>query len=194
MKRIFDIISSLLGLIVLSPLLIILALWVGLSSKGGVFYAQTRVGRGNKDFKVLKFRSMALGSDQKGLLSIGKDGRDPRVTRVGYVLRRYKLDELPQLLNVLKGDMSLVGPRPEVRKYVNLYNKAQLEVLKVRPGITDMASIAFKNENDLLAKADNPEEFYVKVIMPDKINMSLKYLNERSFLKDLHIIFKTILG
>ncbi|MBP1630461.1 MAG: glycosyltransferase [Bacteroidetes bacterium] len=194
MKRIFDIISSLLGLIVLSPLLIILAFWVGLSSKGGVFYAQTRVGRGNKDFKVLKFRSMALGSDQKGLLSIGKDGRDPRVTRVGYVLRRYKLDELPQLLNVLKGDMSLVGPRPEVRKYVNLYNKAQLEVLKVRPGITDMASIAFKNENDLLAKADNPEEFYVKVIMPDKINMSLKYLNERSFLKDLHIIFKTILG
>lgn len=194
MKRIFDIISSLLGLIVLSPLLIILALWVGLSSKGGVFYAQTRVGRGNKDFKVLKFRSMALGSDQKGLLSIGKDGRDPRVTRVGYVLRRYKLDELPQLLNVLKGDMSLVGPRPEVRKYVNLYNKAQLEVLKVRPGITDMASIAFKNENDLLAKADNPEEFYVKVIMPDKINMSLKYLNERSFLKDLNIIFKTILG
>lgn len=194
MKRIFDIISSLLGLIVLSPLLIILALWVGLSSKGGVFYSQTRVGRGNKDFKVLKFRSMALGSDQKGLLSIGKDGRDPRVTRVGYVLRRYKLDELPQLLNVLKGDMSLVGPRPEVRKYVNLYNKSQLEVLKVRPGITDMASIAFKNENDLLAKADNPEEFYVKVIMPDKINMSLKYLNERSFLKDLHIIFKTILG
>ena len=194
MKRIFDIISSLLGLIVLSPLLIILALWVGLSSKGGVFYSQTRVGRGNKDFKVLKFRSMALGSDQKGLLSIGKDGRDPRVTRVGYVLRRYKLDELPQLFNVLKGDMSLVGPRPEVRKYVNLYNKAQLEVLKVRPGITDMASIAFKNENDLLAKADNPEEFYVKVIMPDKINMSLKYLNERSFLKDLHIIFKTILG
>lgn len=194
MKRIFDIISSLLGLIVLSPLLIILALWVGLSSKGGVFYSQTRVGRGNKDFKVLKFRSMALGSDQKGLLSIGKDGRDPRVTRVGYVLRRYKLDELPQLLNVLKGDMSLVGPRPEVRKYVNLYNKAQLEVLKVRPGITDMASIAFKNENDLLAKADNPEEFYVKVIMPDKINMSLKYLNERSFLKDLNIIFKTILG
>lgn len=194
MKRIFDIISSLLGLIVLSPLLIILALWVGLSSKGGVFYSQTRVGRGNKDFKVLKFRSMALGSDQKGLLSIGKDGRDPRVTRVGYVLRRYKLDELPQLLNVLKGDMSLVGPRPEVRKYVNLYNKAQLEVLKVRPGITDMASIAFKNENDLLAKADNPEEFYVKVIMPEKINMSLKYLNERSFLKDLHIIFKTILG
>lgn len=194
MKRIFDIISSLLGLIVLSPLLIILAFWVGLSSKGGVFYSQTRVGRGNKDFKVLKFRSMALGSDQKGLLSIGKDGRDPRVTRVGYVLRRYKLDELPQLLNVLKGDMSLVGPRPEVRKYVNLYNKAQLEVLKVRPGITDMASIAFKNENDLLAKADNPEEFYVKVIMPDKINMSLKYLNERSFLKDINIIFKTILG
>ena len=194
MKRIFDIISSLLGLIILSPLLIILAFWVGLSSKGGVFYAQTRVGRGNKDFKVLKFRSMALGSDQKGLLSIGKDGRDPRVTRVGYVLRRYKLDELPQLLNVLKGDMSLVGPRPEVRKYVNLYNKAQLEVLKVRPGITDMASIAFKNENDLLAKADNPEEFYVKVIMPKKINMSLKYLNERSFLKDLNIIFKTILG
>lgn len=194
MKRIFDIISSLLGLIVLSPLLIILAFWVGLSSKGGIFYSQTRVGRGNKDFKVLKFRSMALGSDQKGLLSIGKDGRDPRVTRVGYVLRRYKLDELPQLFNVLKGDMSLVGPRPEVRKYVNLYNKAQLEVLKVRPGITDMASIAFKNENDLLAKADNPEEFYVKVIMPDKINMSLKYLNERSFLKDLHIIFKTILG
>lgn len=194
MKRIFDIISSLLGLIILSPLLIILAFWVGLSSKGGVFYSQTRVGRGNKDFKVLKFRSMALGSDQKGLLSIGKDGRDPRVTRVGYVLRRYKLDELPQLLNVLKGDMSLVGPRPEVRKYVNLYNKAQLEVLKVRPGITDMASIAFKNENDLLAKADNPEEFYVKVIMPKKINMSLKYLNERSFLKDINIIFKTILG
>lgn len=194
MKRAFDFIFSFIGLILLSPIFLIISLLITLSSKGGVFYKQTRVGKDNIDFKVYKFRSMIVDADKKGLLSIGKDGRDPRVTKIGYILRKYKLDELPQLINVLKGDMSLVGPRPEVRQYVDLYDDNQKEILKVRPGITDIASITFKNENDLLSQSSNPEDYYIQEIMPKKISLSLEYVKTRTLIKDIKLIFKTILG
>lgn len=194
MKRAFDFIFSFIGLILLSPIFLIISLLIALSSKGGVFYKQTRVGKDNIDFKVYKFRSMIVDADKKGLLSIGKDGRDPRVTKIGYILRKYKLDELPQLINVLKGDMSLVGPRPEVRKYVDLYDDKQKEILKVRPGITDIASITFRNENDLLSQSLNPEDYYIQEIMPKKISLSLEYVKTRTLIKDIKLIFKTILG
>ncbi len=194
MKRAFDFIFSFIGLILLSPIFLIISLLIALSSKGGVFYKQTRVGKNNKDFKVYKFRSMIVDADKKGLLSIGKDGRDPRITKIGYILRKYKLDELPQLINVLKGDMSLVGPRPEVRKYVDLYDDKQKEILKVRPGITDIASITFRNENDLLSQNPNPEDYYIHEIMPKKISLSLEYVKTRTLIKDIKLIFKTILG
>ncbi len=194
MKRAFDFIFSFIGLILLSPIFLIISLLIALSSKGGVLYKQTRVGKDNIDFKVYKFRSMIVDADKKGLLSIGKDGRDPRITKIGYILRKYKLDELPQLINVLKGDMSLVGPRPEVRKYVDLYDDNQKEILKVRPGITDIASITFKNENDLLSQSPNPEDYYIHEIMPKKISLSLEYVKTRTLIKDIKLIFKTILG
>lgn len=194
MKRAFDFILSLIGLILLSPIFLIISLLIALSSKGGVFYKQTRVGKDNIDFKVYKFRSMIVDADKKGLLSIGKDGRDPRVTKIGYILRKNKLDELPQLINVLKGDMSLVGPRPEVRKYVDLYDNKQKEILKVRPGITDIASITYRNENDLLSQNPNPEDYYIHEIMPKKISLSLEYVKTRTLIKDIKLIFKTILG
>lgn len=194
MKRAFDFILSLIGLILLSPIFLIISLLIALSSKGGVFYKQTRVGKDNIDFKVYKFRSMIVNADKKGLLSIGKDGRDPRITKIGYILRKYKLDELPQLINVLNGDMSLVGPRPEVRKYVDLYDNKQKEILKVRPGITDIASITFRNENDLLSQSPNPEQYYIQEIMPKKISLSLEYVKTRTLIKDIKLIFKTILG
>jgi len=194
MKRVFDFILSLIGLILLSPIFLIISLLIAFSSKGGVFYKQTRVGKDNIDFKVYKFRSMIVDADKKGLLSIGKDGRDPRITKIGYILRKYKLDELPQLINVLKGDMSLVGPRPEVRKYVDLYDDNQKEILKVKPGITDIASITFRNENDLLSQNPNPEDYYIQEIMPKKISLSLEYVKTRTLIKDIKLIFKTILG
>jgi len=193
-KRIFDFTTSLIGLIIISPILLFIALFISLESKGGVFYKQKRVGKGNKDFYVYKFRSMIVDADKKGLLSIGKDGKDPRVTKVGYIIRKYKLDELPQLLNVLKGDMSLVGPRPEVRKYVELYTEEQKQVFKVRPGITDIASIKFRNENDLLSQSPNPEEYYIKEIMPQKLTLNLEYIKTRTFFGDIKLIFKTIFG
>lgn len=192
MKRIFDLIVSFFGLVFLSPLFIIIGILVGLETKGGIIYRQTRVGRDNKDFKIYKFRSMLIDSDKKGLLSIGKHGRDPRITKVGYKIRKYKLDELPQLINVLKGDMSLVGPRPEVRKYVDLYTKKEKNVLSVRPGITDIASITFRNENDLLAQSPNPEKFYIEKIMPKKLALSLNYIQNQTLISDIKIIFKTI--
>ena len=194
MKRIFDFTTSLIGLIIISPILLFIALFISLESKGGVFYKQKRVGKGNKDFYVYKFRSMIVDADKKGLLSIGKDGKDPRVTKFGYIIRKYKLDELPQLLNVLKGDMSLVGPRPEVRKYVELYTEEQKQVFKVRPGITDIASIKFRNENDLLSQSPNPEEYYIKEIMPQKLSLNLEYIKTRTFFGDIKLIFKTIFG
>lgn len=185
-----DIVVSFTGLLLLSPLFIIIALWVGFSSPGGVFYMQTRVGRYNRDFKLFKFRTMRTGADRQGLLTVG--GRDPRITRAGYVLRRYKLDELPQLINVLLGSMSLVGPRPEVRRYVDRYDKEQLRVLEVRPGITDYASLEYFSENELLAASSDPEDTYIKQVMPAKLALNKKYIAEAGLRTDLRIILATL--
>lgn len=192
MKRVFDIIASGLGLLILSPLFLVIAVWVKLDSPGPVFYKQVRVGRNNKDFYLYKFRSMRVGSDKKGLITVG--GRDPRVTRSGYYIRKYKLDEFPQLINVFKGDMSLVGPRPEVRKYVDLYTPEQMHVLDVRPGITDLASIRYRNENELLAKASDPEQYYRDIVMQDKLRINLEYVRNHSFLGDIRLIFNTFIA
>lgn len=189
MKRAFDIIASGLGLIVLSPLFLILAIWIKLDSKGPVFYRQVRVGYKNKDFRIFKFRSMRVGADKGSLVTIG--GRDPRVTKSGYWIRKFKLDELPQLINVFIGDMSLVGPRPEVRHYVDYWTPEQMHVLDVRPGITDPASIKFRNENELMEQAEDPERYYIEVIMQEKIKLYLEYVEKHSFFYDLGLIFKT---
>lgn len=189
MKRFFDIVASGCGLLVLGPLFLIVAIWIKLDSDGPVFYRQMRVGRDNKDFKLFKFRSMRVGSDKKGLITIG--GHDPRITRSGYFIRKYKLDELPQLINVFLGDMSLVGPRPEVRKYVDMYTREQMHVLEVRPGITDLASIRYRNENELLEKTENPDKYYVEVIMRDKLRINLEYVKNHSFWYDIKLIFLT---
>lgn len=189
MKRIFDIVASGLGLLVLSPMFLILSIWIKIDSPGPVFYKQMRVGRNNKDFKLYKFRSMRVGSDKKGLITIG--GHDPRITKSGYFIRKYKLDEFPQLINVFIGEMSLVGPRPEVRKYVEMYTEEQMHVLDVRPGITDLASIRYRNENELLEKVENPDKYYVEVIMQDKLSINLEYVEKCSFWFDVELIFKT---
>lgn len=189
MKRIFDVIASGLGLIVLSPLFLILAIWIKLDSQGPVFYRQVRVGYKNKDFRIFKFRSMRVGADKGSLVTIG--GRDPRVTRSGYWIRKFKLDELPQLINVFIGDMSLVGPRPEVRHYVDYWTPEQMHVLDVRPGITDPASIKFRNENELMEQAEDPEKYYIEVIMQEKIKLYLEYVDNHSFWGDIGLIFKT---
>ena len=189
MKRIFDFVASGLGLIVLSPLFLILAVWIKLDSCGPVFYRQVRVGRHNKDFRIFKFRSMRVGADKGSLVTIG--GRDPRVTRSGYWIRKFKLDELPQLINVFIGDMSLVGPRPEVRHYVDYWTPEQMHVLDVRPGITDPASIKFRNENELMEQAEDPEKYYIEVIMQEKIKLYLEYVEKHNFWYDLGLIFKT---
>ena len=189
MKRLFDIVASGLGLLVLSPLFILVAVWIKLDSEGPVFYRQVRVGRYNKDFRIFKFRSMRVGSDKGSLVTIG--GRDPRVTRCGYLIRKYKIDELPQLINVFIGDMSLVGPRPEVRHYVNYWTPEQMHVLDVRPGITDPASIKFRNENELLEKAEDPEKFYIEVIMQEKIELYFHYVKNASLGYDIKLIFQT---
>ncbi len=189
MKRIFDIVASGLGLVVLSPLFLILAFWIKLDSKGPVFYRQVRVGRHNKDFWIFKFRSMRVGADKGSLVTIG--GHDPRVTRSGYFIRKFKFDELPQLINVFVGDMSLVGPRPEVRHYVDYWTPEQMHVLDVRPGITDPASIKFRNENELMEQAEDPEKYYIEVIMQEKIKLYLEYVEKHNFLYDLGLIFKT---
>lgn len=189
LKRTFDVVASGLGLIVLSPLFVVLAIWIKADSKGPVFYRQVRVGRHNRDFRLYKFRSMRPDSDKKGLITVG--GHDPRVTRSGYYIRKYKLDELPQLINVFLGDMSLVGPRPEVRKYVDMYTPEQMRVLDVRPGITSLASIRYRNENDILAKASDPDRAYVTQVMPDKIAIDLEYVPKASLLTDIRLIFMT---
>lgn len=189
MKRAFDIIASGLGLIVLSPLFLVLAIWIKLDSKGPVFYRQVRVGYKNKDFRIFKFRSMRVGADKGSLVTIG--GHDPRVTKSGYFIRKFKFDELPQLINVFLGDMSLVGPRPEVRHYVDYWTPEQMHVLDVRPGITDPASIKFRNENELMEKAEDPEKYYIEVIMQEKIKLYLEYVEKHSFFYDLGLIFKT---
>ena len=189
MKRIFDIVASGIGLILLSPLFVILAIWIKCDSIGPVFYKQVRVGRNNMDFQLFKFRSMRVGSDKKGLITVG--GHDPRITRSGYYIRKYKLDEFPQLINVFLGEMSLVGPRPEVRKYVDMYTEEQMHVLDVRPGITDLASIRYRNENELLERVNDPDKYYVEVIMPDKLRINLEYVARHSFTFDIRLIFQT---
>lgn len=189
MKRLFDIFLSGFGLILLSPLFLVIAIWIKLDSRGPIFYRQVRVGRNNSEFRIFKFRSMRIGSDKGSLVTIG--GRDPRITRSGYFIRKFKIDELPQLINVFIGDMSLVGPRPEVRHYVNYWTPEQMHVLDVRPGITDPASIKFRNENELLAKADDPEKYYIEVIMQEKIRLYLDYVEKSSFWYDIKLIFQT---
>lgn len=185
----FDIVLSFIGLLALLPIFILVALFVIIGSGFPVFYRQKRIGLNGREFNLFKFRTMYANAEAQGLLTVG--GRDPRVTPVGYYLRKSKIDELPQLLNVLIGDMSIVGPRPEVKKYVDLYTDEQRQVLSVRPGITDYASIKFINENDILVKSDDPEKMYVKEVMPLKLKLNLKYIQDKSFLTDLSIIFET---
>ena len=189
LKRIFDITSSLFGLILLSPFMIIIAILIKLDSKGPIFFKQVRVTKNGREFKIFKYRTMRVGSDKYSQITVGKDSR---ITKVGDFLRKYKLDEIPQLINVLIGDMSLVGPRPEVPKYVALYTEGQREILKVRAGITDYASIEFSNENDILANETDPEKAYIEKIMPRKIELNKKYLSEISVMTDIKIILLTI--
>ena len=189
MKRLLDIICSLLALVVFSPLWILIALAIVLESRGGVLYRQERVGRNNRDFMLYKFRTMRTGSDKKGLLTVGD--RDSRVTRVGYFLRKYKLDEFPQLVNIIKGDMSIVGPRPEVRKYVDMYTPEQMKVLSVRPGLTDYASVRYVHESEILARSDNPEQTYIDEVMPAKLALNLEYIQNQSLREDIKLIFQT---
>ena len=189
LKRIFDITSSLFGLILLSPFMIIIAILIKLDSKGPIFFKQVRVTKNGREFKIFKYRTMRVGSDKYSQITVGKDSR---ITKVGDFLRKYKLDEIPQLINVLIGDMSLVGPRPEVPKYVALYTEEQREILKVRAGITDYASIEFSNENDILANEADPEKAYIEKIMPRKIELNKKYLSEISVITDIKIILLTI--
>lgn len=189
MIRFFDICFSFFGILFLLPLYLLVYLFIRLESSGGGFYTQVRVGKAGKDFFLYKFRSMRVGADKKGLITVG--GRDPRITRVGYFIRKYKIDELPQLFNVLLGDMSLVGPRPEVRKYVDLYTAEQRRVLSVRPGITDYASIEYVDENILLGTAVDPDKVYVEQIMPDKIRYNMRYICNRSIVEYFKIILLT---
>lgn len=189
-KRLFDIVSSGIGLLCLAPVFVVMAIWIKLDSRGPVFYRQIRVGRYGRDFRIFKFRSMRVGSDKGRQITVGE--RDPRITRSGYFIRRYKIDELPQLINVFLGDMSIVGPRPEVRKYVDLYSEEQRKVFQVRPGITDLASIKYRNENELLSQVDDPDTYYIDVIMPDKLTINLEYIRHQSFMGDIKIIFNTL--
>jgi len=190
MIRLCDIIFSLFGLIMLSPFFLLVALWIVLDNPGPVFYRQQRVGKDGKDFGLLKFRSMRVGADKMSLITVGD--RDPRVTRAGYYIRKYKLDELPQLWNVLTGDMSLVGPRPEVRRYVELYTGEQRRVLSVRPGITDYASIEYIDENRLLAEAADPDKTYIEQIMPAKIRLNMRYIEHQTLGEYFRIIRLTL--
>jgi len=191
LKRFFDITFSILGLLFLLPFLLLIFLIVALESRGGVLYKQSRVGKGNKDFKLFKIRTMVRDADKKGLLTVGE--RDNRITKSGYYLRKYKIDEFPQLLNILAGQMSFVGPRPEVRKYVDMYDEEQMKVLEVKPGLTDFASLKYYNENEHLSQFEDPEKEYIEHVMPQKIKLNLEYISKQSFLLDIKIILKTIL-
>ena len=191
MIRLIDIILSVFGLILLSPLFLITAIGISLESRGGVFFKQIRVGKDFKEFKLLKFRSMFVNSEASGQLTVGS--RDSRITQMGYFIRKYKVDELPQLINVLLGDMSLVGPRPEVPKYVSKYTQEQRQLLSVRPGITDFASLYYFEEADLLAASDDPERTYIEDVMPKKLSYSLRYLDQKSVFNDLKIMTYTVL-
>ena len=189
--RLLDIVLSLLGLIFLLPIFVILAVWIKFDSQGSIFFRQIRVGKDGKDFRIYKFRTMIVNAEKMGIITIGE--RDPRITNSGYFLRKYKLDELPQLINVLKGEMSFVGPRPEVRKYVEMYNQEQLKILTVKPGITDYASIEYINEDEILGKSLDPEKTYIEEIMPQKIKYNMKYINNKTVIEYFKIIFLTII-
>jgi len=189
MKRVFDILFALIVLICFLPIGILLSLWILLESRGGVFFLQNRVGKDGVSFQLLKFRSMHVNAEAQGRITVGS--RDSRITKSGYYLRKYKLDEFPQFINVLKGEMSIVGPRPEVREYVDLYTESQRKILQVKPGITDLASLAYFHENELLAKSDNPQQTYIQEVMPEKIRLNEKYLANPSLSQDLVIICKT---
>jgi lipopolysaccharide/colanic/teichoic acid biosynthesis glycosyltransferase len=189
MKRLFDIAFSLVMLLLLSPLFFILACWVSVDSKGGIFFGQERVGIDGKHFKLWKFRTMRPHAEKGGQLTVGSS--DSRITKAGYFLRKFKVDELPQLWNVVLGDMSVVGPRPEVPRYVAMYSPEQRRVLNIRPGITDYASLSYFEESDLLAKSANPEETYIQEVMPAKLALNLEYVRKHSFAGDLAIILKT---
>ena len=191
MKRAFDFIFSLFIIILFFPIGLIISILILFSSPGGIFYMQERIGRQGLPFKLYKFRSMRVNADKSGKLTVGM--KDPRITGIGIFIRKYKLDEFPQFINVLRGDMSIVGPRPEVREFVDLYSEAQKKVLDVKPGITDYASIEYFNENELLAASDDPKKTYIEDIMPDKIKINQKYLANPTLSHDLKIIFKTIL-
>lgn len=190
MTRIFDILFATLGLVILSPLLIFVYVAIVLESRGGGFYRQERTGRYGKPFRLIKFRSMYVNADKHGLITVG--GHDNRITRVGYYIRKYKIDELPQLINVVKGDMSIVGPRPEVKKYTDLYTEEQRKILDVRPGITDYASIKYVDENEILGTSDNPERIYIEHIMPDKIKLNMIYISQNGIKEYFKIIFLTL--
>lgn len=189
MKRIFDIVCSVLILMVFLPFGIIISIFILVSSTGGIFYRQNRIGHFGKEFKLFKFRTMRPDSDKKGQLTVGE--RDPRITSVGFFLRKYKLDEFPQFLNVLKGNMSIVGPRPEVKEYVDLYSKEQQKVLLAKPGITDYASLHYFNENELLGKSNDPRKTYIDEVMPAKLKLNQKYVEDQSLKTDLSIMWQT---
>ena len=189
MIRFFDILFSIIGLVLLSPLFTVLYLLIRIESKGGGFYSQERIGKNGKPFKLFKFRSMRIGSDKKGLITIGE--KDNRITKTGFILRKYKLDELPQLWNVFIGDMSLVGPRPEVKKYTDLYTEEQKQVLQVKPGITDWASIKYVDENKILGESKDPDDAYVNLIMPNKIKLNMVYIQHQTLGEYFKIIFTT---
>ncbi|TXE11645.1 sugar transferase [Seonamhaeicola algicola] len=191
LKRGFDIVFSALGIIVTAPLLAVIALLIKLDSKGPILFIQERVGKNNTDFNIYKFRTMRVRSETSGLLTLGNN--DTRITKVGYILRRYKLDEFPQLFNILKGDMSFVGPRPELRYYVNFYSEDDMKIFAVRPGITGLASLKYRNEVELLEAADNPEQYFIHTIMPDKLRYNKTYIKQQSLLLDIKLILQTII-
>lgn len=191
MKRLFDIFFSCIVLLLFLPIGLVIGTWVALESRGGVFYRQQRVGKDGHAFGLLKFRTMRKDADKAGKLTVGM--RDPRITRSGYLLRKYKLDEFPQFINVLKGEMSIVGPRPEVQEYVDLYTAEQREILRVKPGITDLASLEYFKENELLGKSSDPQKTYIEEIMPAKIELNKRYLKNPGVAQDLRIMWRTFL-
>lgn len=190
LKRLFDVVLSVIGILLLFPILLLISILIKLDSKGPILFIQGRVGKNNKDFNIFKFRTMSMQSDKKGLLTLGNN--DSRITRMGYVLRRYKIDEFPQLINILKGDMSFVGPRPELRYYVNFYNDDDMKIFDVRPGITGLASLKYRNEVELLKAAKDPEAFFIKTIIPDKLKYNKTYISKQNFFFDLKLILLTI--
>ncbi|MCH2230928.1 MAG: sugar transferase [Crocinitomicaceae bacterium] len=189
MKRVFDIIVSVVILSFFLPFGILIGIIIAFTSKGGVFYVQERIGKHAKPFGLFKFRTMSVGADKAGKLTVGM--RDSRITKIGYFLRKYKLDEFPQFLNVLFGTMSVVGPRPEVKEFTDLYDQSQQEVLKVKPGITDLASLEYFNENEILGKSEDPKKTYIEIVMPAKLELNKKYISNPSMTHDIQIMWRT---